>query len=51
MAISAPLVGVGGIDGDYTDFVNVTPTTGTRAGLNLGHHPWGVTAGAVKEPN
>jgi hypothetical protein len=50
MAIYAPLVGVGGIDGDYTDFVNVNATANGTT-LNLGRQPWGVTAGAVKAPD
>jgi outer membrane protein OmpU len=46
LAVFAPVVGVGGIDGDYPDFLTVT-----SAGLIHGRQPWGVTFGAAKAPD
>jgi len=41
LAIYAPLVGIEQVDGDAYDFLVNTPTTGTRAGFNLGGLPNG----------
>src|SRR3954447_10721795 len=41
LAIYAPLVGIEQIDGDAYDFLNNNPTTGTRAGFQLGGLPNG----------
>src|SRR3954471_10033053 len=49
LAIYAPLVGIEQIDGDAYDFLNNKPTTGTRAGFQLGGLPNG--GSVVKTPD
>ena len=49
LAIYAPLVGIEQIDGDAYDFLNNRPTTGTRAGFQLGGLPNG--GSVVKAPD
>jgi len=48
LAIYAPLVGIEQIDGDAYDFLTNRPTTGTRAGFQLGGLPNGTI---VKTPD
>jgi outer membrane protein OmpU len=48
LAIYAPLVGIEQIDGDAYDFLDNTPTTGSRAGFRLGGLPNGTI---VKAPD
>jgi outer membrane protein OmpU len=49
LAIYAPLVGIEQIDGDAYDFLNNRPTTGSRAGFQLGGLPNG--GSVVKTPD
>src|SRR5690349_7522255 len=49
LKIYAPLVGIEQIDGDAYDFLNNRPTTGTRAGFQLGGLPNG--GSVVKAPD
>ena len=48
LAIYAPLVGIEQIDGDAYDFLDNTPSTGSRAGFRLGGLPNGTL---VKAPD
>jgi hypothetical protein len=51
LAIYAPLVGVEGIDGDYTDFISTNNVTfaGKTGTYELGRQPWG--GGGIKAPD